>query len=194
MSNVRCQVSNVQKKGFTLVELLVVIALIVFITGLTLINLRTGADILVLERAAHRVAQDMRRTMEFTLRSQAFADCGGSDTLAGYGIRFNSAQPNCYLIYAECNDNATYQGVECDGTGSGPDKAVEAIELEKGVQIQSINPSPKFNILFIPPDPEILINNKKTPGTQAVVTLELENDATKTRTVTISIKGVVDID
>jgi len=139
--------------GFTLIEMLVVTGIIVIMTAFVSINWRSAGESLALDRSAHKVARDMRAAVELTLSSRIFTGC---PSFSGYGIHMNFSIRTCYLIYAECNGNTTYQGKECDGSGGGgPDKQIEIFELEKGVQIQSIDPSPKFDAFFTPPDPSI---------------------------------------
>lgn len=61
-----------RSSGFTLVEMLVVVGIVVLLTAITIPSLKTGEKSLALDREAHKVAQDIRRTLEFTLRAREF--------------------------------------------------------------------------------------------------------------------------
>jgi len=182
-----------RRNGFTLIEIIIVVAIILLLTAVIIPGLRIADKSLALDREARTVAQDIRRTMEFALRAQEFTGCIGPNIISGYGVHFNKNLPGCYLIYAECGGSKSYEGEKCDETaGSGPDKKIEIVKIEKGIQIQSISPSPNVDILFIPPDPLLYVNGNE--NNSATIVLELIDDASQTRTITISSKGVIDID
>jgi len=180
------QLHSLLKKGggFTLVELIVVIALIVFITGLTIINLRPGEEDLLLQRSVHQVAQDSRNTIGITLRSKPH-ECGVVPMFSGYGMNFTPGDTT-YILFSDCNGNLKYQPA---------DDVEEVVELAKGVRIQSVTPlaAGSLTVLFVPPNPDVFINGDENVP-QGQIVLELINDTSRTRTLTISNKGVIDID
>jgi len=180
------------EKGFTIVELLVVLGVVSIISAITFTTLKKGGETLALDRSAHQVAQDMRRTGQMALRGEPFICPTGS--MVGYGIYFNRQTPSCYLIYAECDDKSFYDGIDCRGGGGGPDRQVERIDLEQGVRIQGLWP-PGFagEALFIPPQLTVQINGNDDPGARLRVTLSLTSDSTITKTITITQKGTVEI-
>lgn len=179
-------------RGFTLVELVTVAAIMLILSGIILVNFRSGQGSLALDRSAHKLAQDMKRAMELTLKAQLLGTCPGALPVKGYGVYvvFDPLNPNNpvnkeYKIFGECGTNNTYQ--------DGNDVLVEVLQFEKGVRIFDISPDPdQVNIFFTPPDPRVDIE----PGNRATVRviLQLENDPSHVRTVTINKKGVIDID
>ena len=120
------------EKGFTIVELLVVLGVVSIISAITFTTLKTGGETLALDRSAHQVAQDMRRTGQMALRGEPFTCPAGS--MVGYGIYFNRRNPSCYLIHAECDNVSFYDGINCQDGGGGLDQRVEKIDLEKGMK------------------------------------------------------------
>ncbi len=192
MSRFLCK-SEKQFQGFTLVELLVVIAVIGILTALVVPSLRSGEQQLALENSAHKLAQNVRVAMSLSLQAQPFT--GGSCTnFEGYGIHFDRDSPYCYLIYANCGGNENYQGPTCGGVGGGADLARTIVELEPGVRIRSITPqqSNELSIFFLPPNPEVFLN--RVQNEDAIIILELENDPSQTKTVTVNRKGIIDVD
>lgn len=130
-------------QGFTLVELVVVTAIIVLITALTLPNYQLGDQQLALQRTAHKLAQDLRRTQEMAVSSREFAD----EVPGAYGLFLDKDLPTQYLIFADLDGDRAY---------SGADGLVEQISLEKEIQIQDISPIAPNNsltVVFVPPDP-----------------------------------------
>ncbi|MCH7828639.1 prepilin-type N-terminal cleavage/methylation domain-containing protein [Patescibacteria group bacterium] len=168
--------------GYTMTELLVVVGIIVLMTSLILPNWRSGDRSLALARTAAKVGQDVRRAQELAMRAQAYTCATGSIT--GYGIYFNVNTPESYILFAECNDTNTYD--------AGLDGVVETITMESGVQMQSVTPTPAVSIVFIPPTPIVWI--KPGDPSQAQIVLERKDGVAGTRIVTVSSKGIIDVD
>lgn len=126
-------------KAFTLIELLVVFSIIVLFTALILFNYRSGDNQLAIQRAAHKLAQDLRRTQEFAISVKEF---NGSAPI-GYGIYFDFNNNDRYIIFADLDDNKTY---------SGPNEKEEEIVLEGNVILDL---SSSLTVFFTPPDPTV---------------------------------------
>jgi len=170
-------------RGFTLVELIVVMALIVFITGLTIVSLRPGQEELLLERSIHKLAQDSRSALGFSLRAKPHG-CGGN--FGGYGIYFEE-DSTTYVLFEDCNETLKYEPSDDEG---------EEFKFEDGVRIQSATPlqAGKLHIVFAPPDPDVYINTNLSVMIQAEIVIELTNDPSRTRTLIITGRGLIDIE
>jgi prepilin-type N-terminal cleavage/methylation domain-containing protein len=178
------------EKSFTLTEVLVVIAIIGFLTAIILPNFRAGEKQFALQRAAHELAQDIRRVQEMAMSAKECGECGGA-TPAGYGIIFDIGwDDKKYILYA---DTQPPQGNEFY---TPADTIIEPpyIELEKGVYIQAINTPPnKVGINFKPPDPETKIKYQESGGEidEAIITLSLETDPAKTKLIKVNKAGLI---
>lgn len=171
-----------KEKGFTLPEILVVIGIMIFMTALVLPNWRRGSQELALDRALHQVAQDITRAEESALRAQFFQCQTGS--IKGYGVYWDrTAMPDSYILFADCNGSEKYE--------SNVDSVVETIVLEPGVAISSLSPDPSFSIVFSPPEPSVRIK----PGnpSQAQIVLTLDSEPGTTRTITVTSRGIINI-
>ncbi|MBI2124054.1 MAG: type II secretion system protein [Candidatus Wildermuthbacteria bacterium] len=168
-------------RGFTIPELLISVFIIVLMTAITLPNWRTGETALALDRAAHTLSQNIRKATELAQRAQFYQCTTGS--ISGYGMYISSAAPVSYILYVECNGNDTYN--------AGSDAIFQTTTLENRIQITSATPS-SFSAFFVPPVPTITIQ----PGglTQAQVTLSVVGDPSRSKTITITTKGIIDID
>ncbi|MDO8474212.1 MAG: prepilin-type N-terminal cleavage/methylation domain-containing protein [bacterium] len=176
-----------ESPGFTIPELLVSIFIIVLMTAITLPNWHAGETTLALDRAAHKLAQDLRKATELAQRAQ-FYDCDPSGTLGykitGYGIYIPAGTSTSYTLYVECNGNEIYDGPTVDAV-------FQSVTLENKIQITSAGRNP-FSILFVPPVPTITIQ----PGslTEAQITLSVAGDLSRFKIITITTKGIIEID
>ena len=173
-------------RGFTLVEMMVVIAIMGIVGGMVFVNYRGNERQVVLDNAAAKVAQDIRRARELALRAGLFNCQPPGTEFKGYGIYFNAGTPTSYRLFAECNDNDRYNDPQDDLIGGAP------IVLGGGVRIQSTTPNP-IHILFWPPNPDMIIRGNPPVGAQAQgqVIIELGGSI---RTVTITNAGTVKIE
>jgi prepilin-type N-terminal cleavage/methylation domain-containing protein len=145
------------RSGFTLVETLVVIAVIVTISGIMLVNYRGGEKQFALVRSSYMVASDLRRAQNMAMNVTIF----NNQTPAGYGINFNTASPYSYILFADLNNDQIYQSNE----------KIETITLEKNIKISGLS-ADNLDIVFLPPDPTTKITPDFSP---AIITLQKEN-------------------
>jgi len=165
--------------GFTLIEVLVIIAIIVILSGVVFINYRSSEKTLALQRAANKLAQDIRRVQEMAIAAQVC--CGGTVPPGGYGIYLGNVNDTSYILYADKNNSGDYS--------PAGNERIETINLEQGVKISLLNPSsPSIN--FKPPDPTITL----TGGGPVEITLVLESDTSKTKKITVNKAGLVEIE
>lgn len=176
-------------KSFTLVEILVVIAIILLLSSITFLDYRTSQHQLNLKRAANKLAQDLRRAQGMAMSAALSEKTGGEVPEGGYGIQFE--ETNTYILFGDKNSNHSYD--------SGSDYWIEALETEKEVTIKSFRTSGgernKITITFVSPDPQVFI---KTPlGLEpkwAEITLALEQDPDITMTVYVNKAGLITVE
>lgn len=151
-------------KGFTLIEMLIVISIIIILTSITVPIYQGSKKQLAIQRAVNKLAQDIRRAEEMAMGVKEFK---GSFPSGGYGIYFNT--PDRYTLFADSNSNEQY-----DGAG----ELVEDIFFETGVQISQLSPASPLTIVFIPPDPTTRINSGVSP---AAILLKIDNSTTSVK-------------
>lgn len=164
------------RKGFTLIELLVVMAIIVIISGLSLANWRGGERQYALLRAASKLSQDIRRVENFAMSAREFQN---QIPEGGYGVYFESQEPDHYILFADLNGNQHYD--------AGSDGLVEDVKIEKDIQISQLSGSPLI-VTFTPPFPTVTI---KPDASTATITLAIKNDPTKTKAIEVNRAGLV---
>lgn len=111
--------------GFTLVELLVSIAIVVLISTVVLVNYSSFESSLTIQSLAYEVALALRQAQVFSLSVQGF----GSNFQVAYGIHFERSDPTTFFLYVDQNDNATYDPFP------GPDVIIETFTLREGSTI-----------------------------------------------------------
>ena len=176
---------KITEHGFSIPELLVVVAIIVLMTGLMLPNWRSGDRTLALNRVVHKAGQDVRRAQELALRAKAhICPNDPAEKISAYGVFFDQDMPTSYILFAECNNNNTYN--------EGTDGIVETVQLESGIKIQSVSPGPKISIVFVPPTPTVFIQPGDLLSTQ--ISFGRIDEVEGQKILDITNKGVIDID
>jgi len=184
-----CFNTQIKKQGFTLIELLVVISIILIISGVVLINYRPGQEQLALQRAASKLASDIRRAQAMAMEAREFQ----GTVPPGYGVildrDWNTQE---YRLYADTNGENEFF--------NPPDSIVETIDLESGVVIKEICLSlvctySSVSINFKPPDPKVNIRfNTGSSGPETIITLSLTADPSRTKTITVNEAGRIEVD
>lgn len=84
-------------RGFTLVEMLVVLAIITIVTTVTLLSSTSFNRSVLLVDTAHTVALSIREAQFFGLSTRVFSGVAN----AGYGIHFDEDTPSMYTLFAD---------------------------------------------------------------------------------------------
>lgn len=85
-------------KGFTLVELLVVLSIIVIITGVVLTSQSSFNKTLILSNTAYDIALTLRSAQTYGLSSRGRADASPN---VGYGLHFDRSATGSFTLFAD---------------------------------------------------------------------------------------------
>lgn len=157
-----------QKTGFTLIELIVVMAVMAILSAIFLASYRGGQKEYTLLGAVQLLVSDLRRTQNLAvtrLEQNGIAPYG-------YGVYVRDAQT--YLIFYNLAGDKNYQA---------DSKVLETIILPKQV---SINPTNK-SVFFTPPDPTTYIDGLNV-GSQSFTLIM----AGRTKSVTVYSSGRIE--
>lgn len=176
---------EVNKQGFTMIELIVVIALMAMMITIFLINFRVATKTKSLDLAAEKLVSDLKEIQANALNAKEY----GGAVPCGWGIHYIDA--NTYIYYAGGKPG----GLECEDAGvnrnfqAGQDTAARTVDLQNSGEIEF---SGAFSdIFFESPNPDTYINNDKSSGLLTVITLQLKSDATVQRIITITTAGKI---
>ncbi len=135
------------KKGFTLIEMLIVISTLTFLITVLVLYNRTGERQIILLREKAKLINVILRTKSLALNT--FVE---KEPACGYGIAFEERE---YFIYKDLSSNCRNSDHIFSGSSLG-----EKIESESNV----LDPALKFyrldvrDIFFAPPDPQVYLD------------------------------------
>jgi hypothetical protein len=152
-------------RGFTLIELVVITAIIAIISGLILVSDSAFGGKVLLENLAYDIALSIRQAQVYGISVQRF---GSNVFSAGYGVRFDTSSQLSYLTFADALiANGMY---DCPTPGSTATcELVQSTAIERGFRIAKLCAPAgtdsascisvsKLDILFIRPEPDAIIS------------------------------------
>ena len=167
------------EKGFSLLEMLVVLFVISLLTVMILANYQDNRKKYTLLQSSQKLVSDLRKVQNMAISGTEITDlCSVSSICFGYGIYFNSN--SSYILFADKNNDQLYSVGE----------EFETVNLPSLIAIQSISPSPA-SVFFKPPEPITYVNQSSATGSSAEIILQIQGTAT-TKTVTINTAGLID--
>jgi prepilin-type N-terminal cleavage/methylation domain-containing protein len=168
-------------RGFTLIELVVVTAIIALITGLILVSDSTFGGKILLENLAYDMALSIRQAQIYGISTQRFTQGSFNTFNTGYGVHFDMSDPTHYLTFADaCTASAgtppdglyTVAGSSCVG------ESVGLTTIDRGFKIVKLCATKggtehcdkdTLDIVFVRPEPDAIISydSKSCPQNQA---------------------------
>lgn len=96
-----------KNKGFSLVELVVSVAIFTIIMSVILVRHSQFSGTLAVENLAYDIALSIRKAQVFGLSVREFKEGGGSFNV-GYGLHFDSNINDSYIFFVDANRNKKY--------------------------------------------------------------------------------------
>ena len=138
----------VQKKnssGFTLVEMLVTLSIIVIMSSILVLYTHSGGSIMQANRAIERLSFDIRRVANLSMQTKQIKE----RAVCGWGLYFDAQNPNAYIVFSDfCEDN-NYG----DHRFEDQEKQ-EIITLAKPIEILATNLK---CLIYEPPEPTLYL-------------------------------------
>ena len=150
-------------RGFTVLEMLVVISIIVLLSSLLILYSRTGENQVILFRDQSRLITALNRAKSLSI--QLF---NTPEPPCAFGVHFSQ---NSFLIFRDLAPDC--QNVS--HTYNDPGELFENYQLSSKIRFKQLDPQLTLtDIVFIPPDPKTLIDNdqNKTDATIILETLD----------------------
>jgi len=177
-----------RKGGFTLIELVVTIAIVALISGITLFNYHTFSGGVVLENLAYEVALAVRQAQFFGINVK---ETGGSFQ-SGYGVYFDIDNPGQFVLFADINNDHSYDS---------DDIVVDLYKMTRGLSIQKLcvdsdcSSSQKLSITFIRPDPNAIIKveNNSIEYSEAEIYVGSPDSDVPNKIITVGVAGLISV-
>lgn len=163
-----------ETKGFTIFEMLIVLAIIISLSLVMLANYRNFTIRTTLDYNAEKIVSVIRKAQIWSLTGQLV---GGVRPAGGFGVSFSECTANCsYIFFADLDGNRVYN--------SGSDQLLEGdFSLDSRVIIQDVSSTNPTSIVFMPPLAQIYFNNLTSPDSVSVTLQHKTSLSTKTITV-----------
>jgi len=149
------------KASFTLLELIVAIALIGIIMTLSTINYRRATSRTTMMMAAHQIAADARLMESYAASARQYGNATAPDNQ--WGIYFNTNNPGQYLLFVDRDEDAQFSGTN--------DAIWRTVKLPRTIKLKTLKfydktipgwkpitgTSPKISVVYTPPSPSTTI-------------------------------------
>ncbi|MFH1402348.1 MAG: prepilin-type N-terminal cleavage/methylation domain-containing protein [Patescibacteria group bacterium] len=148
-------------QGFSLIELLVTIAVLTIVSGVVFFNHAQFNNSVLVENLAYEISLVIRQAQFYGVQVK---ETEGSFN-AGYGVYFDKTKPTEFLIFADKNLNYVYDA----GADGEP---VDMLRMTSGNKIEKLCAGNDcnvnyLNIGFLRPNPSAIIKTSAEGGTFA---------------------------
>ncbi|MCR4333977.1 MAG: type II secretion system GspH family protein [Patescibacteria group bacterium] len=190
-------------RGFTLIELMVVLAIITTITSVVFTSQGSFNKTLILGSTAYDIALSLRSAQSRGLGSRALIDASGGlvSERTGYGLHFVSGSPTTFVLFADTSPAVSCDTPDCKPGDyvytSGSDSLLQTYTIGNGMGISNFcsfaNGSwscatnggiTALDIVFVRPSPNpfMSVNGAYSPAfpvTKACLTVAAPQGGTK---------------
>jgi type II secretion system protein H len=168
---------KVREAGFTMIELITVLAIIAIVSVMVFANYRSGNQQFTLENEAYMLAQNLRKVQEMAMSSKQISGVDPS----GFGVYLKQGDSS-YKLYADLS-------VPANNTYEATDYTVQNVTMAKYVYLKTVTPD-LLSVNYTPPDPVTALTGNTGQVAQATIELGLEG-TTKTQTVIVNRGGLI---
>jgi prepilin-type N-terminal cleavage/methylation domain-containing protein len=187
-------------RGFTLTELIVVVAIITVVTSVVLAsNSKYGGSVL-LQNLAYDVALSVRQAQVYGISVRSF---GASNFSVGYGMNFDVSSPisqTTYILFADLAGTGVYnpnyipsENVPPSPYTIGRGYFISKLCAPAGTDSSTCTPVQKLDILYKRPEPDAIIRANGNSTKQSSGRIVLKSPRGDTLSVVVSATGQISV-
>jgi len=169
--------------GFTLVEMLTSISLIVIITAVFIANYRESNTRSDLTMSAQKLVADIHLAQNNAL---GLVEYGGQVPPGGWGVHLDLANSDRYVVFADNDNPAVNEPGQISPADPGfsyyeADEGLESygakvVKLSNNIRLARFTENyssyaSALNVTFLPPDPKVYINNSSVDYSAGIIIL-----------------------
>lgn len=173
-------------RGFTLIEMVVVVGVISIVSGVILANNgRFGGQVL-LQNLAYDIALSIRQAQVYGIAVQRF----NNEYASAYGMHFSISSPDIYLLFA---DVAVVNGVYDDTSERVQATTIASRYAITALRINGCNGTVVSNldIVFKRPDPDAYISAPPLSGLQESACITVSSPRGDTKNIIVEVNGQI---
>ena len=171
MRMIRMNTNKNTKKGFTLIEMLVVIGIISLLSGIFIVYSRTGEQQILLFRDQAKIVGAISRAKSLSASSFR-ASLTKTDSSCGYGVHFEI--PNTFIIFKDLAEDCELSDQKY--TFSNAAEKFESFQLDSRLKFDAL--TNLSDIVFIPPDISAVITPDQDEAVIVIKTIDDKSSAT----------------
>ncbi len=170
-------------RGFTIVELVVVVAIVLIITGFTLLRHSRFDSTTLLRSLTYSIALSVRQAQVYGTSVRGVGNPGAITYAPGFGVQFSSGEPTRYFLFADVDGDQVRD--------TTPDETVTTHNLGRSFSIRNFcavtaggtetcsntGALTSLTIYFRRPDPEATIITSAGGGPYAYAYIEVQSSA-----------------
>ncbi len=175
---------NRELPALTLIEMVVSLAVVMFVTTIFIYNYRDSNKRTDLIMASQVMVSDVHRAQNNSL---GLLNYGEQTPAGGWGVYFDTNTPNSYVVFADLENPGVFGSQLYNAQTEGDiNKGARVVELAPEIEITGIrlgldNLRQNATVTFLPPDPRTNIYSGGSISPELYVDLtDLRNGTTKT--------------
>lgn len=146
---------SANQKGFTIIELLVVLGIMAMLSSVAILYSRTGEQQIFLFKEQAKVVSAILRAKSLAIQTFAQTFAETKVGVCGYGVHFIGAPDNQFILF---KDLVATIGSDCstaDHKYSGETENFEVNKLDNNLKFVQLGLA---DIVFVPPDPLVYLD------------------------------------
>ena len=176
---------DTRHSGFSLVELLITIAIISIMTVIVIVKYGAFNSSVLLKSQAYELALNIREAQTYAVSVR-----GEQGTFRdGYGLYFSASSPMQYFLFIDVHENEPYDAGAEIGRALTVDPRFVISSIKSGTCVSGTDVS-ALSVTFRRPDFDAIIS---TGSTYACVTLATASGPSMTRSVEVSATGQITV-